>query len=131
MADSYMHKSLAEVEDAATKFGLGDRQEAHFAGDELEAAQSGFSYHVVKPGMRQGFGHRHEDVEEVYVVIGGAGRAKLDDELVELKRLDAVRVSPGVMRAFEAGDQGLELLAFSPKRADDRGEVVQGWWSEE
>ena len=131
MATSYTLKSLAEVDDAAEKFGLGDRQEAHFAGDELEAEQSGFSFHVVKPGKRQGFGHKHDDVEEVYVVIGGAGRVKLDDDVVELKRLDAVRVSPGVMRAFEGGDEGLELIAFSPSRKDDRGEIVQGWWSDE
>jgi mannose-6-phosphate isomerase-like protein (cupin superfamily) len=130
MADSYTHKSLAEVEDAAAKFGHGEKQEAHFAGDELDAEQSGFSYHVVKPRMRQGFGHRHEDVEEVYVVIGGGGRVKLDDKVVELKRLDAVRVSPGVTRAFEADVGGLEILAFSPKRTDDRGEIIEGWWGE-
>lgn len=130
MPGSFTHKSLTEVEDAAVKFGLGEDQEARFASADLEAEQTGFSFHVVKPGRRQGFGHRHEDVEEVYVVIGGTGRVKLDGDVLDLKRLDAVRVSAGVTRAFEAGDEGLELLAFGPRRTDDRGEIVQGWWSD-
>jgi uncharacterized cupin superfamily protein len=130
MADSYTVKSLTEVEDSAEKFGLGDRQEAHFASEELGTKQTGFSFHRVKPGKRQGFGHRHDDVEEVYVIIGGAGRVKLDDEVLDLKRLDAVRVSAGITRAFEADDEGLELLAFSPRRTDDRGEIIQDWWSD-
>ena len=130
MADSYTHKSLAEVEDAAEKFGHGDRQEAHFANQDLETEQSGLSFHRVKPGMRQGFGHKHAEVEEVYVVIGGSGRVKLDDDVLELERLDAVRVTAGVTRAFEAGDEVLELVAFSPRRADDRGEIIQNWWSD-
>ena len=130
MANSYTHKSLSEVDDAAAKFGLSDNQEAHFANNDLETEQTGFSFHVVKPGKRQGFGHKHDDVEEVYVVIGGAGRVKLDDDVVELKRLDAVRVSPGVTRAFEADGEGIELLAFSPRRTDDPGEIIQGWWSD-
>ena len=130
MADSYTRRSLAEVEDAAAKFGHGDRQEAHFANEDLETEQSGLSFHRVKPGMRQGFGHRHDEVEEVYVIVGGAGRVKLDDDVLDLARLDAVRVSAGVTRAFEAGDKGLELVAFSPRRADDPGEVIQNWWSD-
>jgi mannose-6-phosphate isomerase-like protein (cupin superfamily) len=130
MADSYTHKSLTEVEDSAAKFGLGDRQEAHFASEDLGTTQAGFSLHRVKAGKRQGFGHRHDDVEEVYVVIGGAGRVKLDDDVLDLQRLDAVRVSAGVTRAFEAGDEDLELLAFSPRRTDDPGEIIQGWWSD-
>ena len=63
-------------------------------------------------------------------MLAGSGRMKLDDEVIELARLDAIRVSPGVMRAFEADDDGLEILVFSPRREDDRGEIVPGWWSE-
>jgi mannose-6-phosphate isomerase-like protein (cupin superfamily) len=128
MTDPYTRKSLAEVEDAAEKFGHGESQEAHFANQDLETEQTGLSFHRVKPGKRQGFGHKHREVEEVYVVIAGSGRVKLDDETLDVKRLDAVRVSPGVTRAWEAGDEGLELVAFSPLRTDDRGEMIQGWW---
>lgn len=117
-------KNLRDVEDSAPKFGFGEIQEARFATDDLDAERTGFSYHVVKPGRRQGFAHRHEDAEEVYVVIGGSGRVKLDDVIVELKRLDAVRVSPPVVRAFEADDDGLEILAFGARHEGD-GELVK------
>jgi mannose-6-phosphate isomerase-like protein (cupin superfamily) len=130
MATPYTHKSLHAVEDSAAQFGLGDRQEARFANDELQTEQTGLSLHLVKPGRRQGFAHRHEDAEEVYVVVSGSGRVKLDDEIVELAPRDALRVSAGVVRAFEAGDDGLEILAFGPRRTDDRGEILQGWWND-
>ena len=120
---SYTIKNLSEVEDSAPKFGFGERQEAHFAHGALEAQDTGCSYHVVKPGKRQGFAHRHDKAEEVYVVIGGTGRINLDGEVVELQRLDAVRVAPAVARAFEAGPEGLELLAFGPRHEGD-GELI-------
>jgi mannose-6-phosphate isomerase-like protein (cupin superfamily) len=126
----YTHKNLLEIEDSAEKFGMGEAQESRFSAEDLGAEQSGFSLHRIKPGQRQPFGHRHDDVEEMYVVIAGAGRAKFDDEVVDLKLLDAIRVSPGVMRSWEAGDEGLDILAFSPRRTDDRGEVVPGWWGD-
>ena len=116
-------KNLREVEDSAPKFGFGERQEAHFAHGELDAETTGFSYHVVKPGQRQGFAHRHDKAEEVYVVVGGSGRINLDGEVVDIARLDAVRVAPQVARAFEADDDGLELLAFGPRHEGD-GELI-------
>ncbi len=126
----YTHRNLTEVEDSAAKFGFGESQEARFASEDFDTEQTGFSYHRVKPGKRQSFGHRHDEAEEVYVVISGSGRMKLGDEIVELAELDAIRVSPGVVRAFEGGDDGLHVLAFGPRRTDDRGELIQGWWSD-
>ena len=126
----YTHKNVLDVADAAEKFGIGESHESRFANKDLETEQTGFSHHRFKPGKRQPFGHMHNDAEEVYFVVSGSGRMKLDDEVVELQRLDAVRVSPGVMRAFEAGEEGLEVLAFGPRHADDRGEIVQGWWAD-
>jgi mannose-6-phosphate isomerase-like protein (cupin superfamily) len=121
---SYTIKNLREVEDSAPKFGYGELQEAHFAHRDLEAQDTGCSFHVVKPGKRQGFAHRHEAAEEVYVVIGGAGRMNLDGEVIDIKRLDAIRVAPPVARTFEAGPEGLELLAFGPHHEGD-GELIQ------
>ena len=129
MATPFTLKNLRDVEDSAQKFGIGEIQEARFAKDELGAEQTGLSHHRVKPGKRQAFGHRHERAEEVYVVLSGSGRAKLEEEIVELGVLDALRVSPGVTRAFQAGPEGLELLAFGP-RADGDGELLPGWWSD-
>jgi mannose-6-phosphate isomerase-like protein (cupin superfamily) len=129
MAASYTLKKLTDIEDSAPKSGFGDVQEARFAKDELEAEDTGFSYHRVKAQQRQPFAHKHEHAEEVYVVLAGSGRAKLDDEVVELEALDAIRVAPEVTRAFEAGPTGLDLLAFGPRRDGD-GEVLMGWWTD-
>jgi mannose-6-phosphate isomerase-like protein (cupin superfamily) len=130
MNDStYTHKNLTEVEDKAAGFGIGDVQEARFPYDDLDCEQVGFGHHVVKPGKRQAFGHKHEAAEEVYIVIGGTGRVKLDDDVVDLKRLDAIRVAPQVTRQFEAGSDGLELLVFGQRHKGD-GEVVNDWWSD-
>ena len=128
MTRSYTHKGITEVADSASKFGLGETQESRFAADDFDAEQTGFSHHIFKPGKRQGFGHRHDEAEEVYFVVSGSGRVKLDDDVIELEPRDAIRVAPGVMRAWEAGEDGLEVLAFGPRRLDDRGEIVENWW---
>jgi len=124
---AYTHKNLKKVEDSAPQFGFEETQEARFATSDLEAENTGISYHVVRPDCRQGFGHRHENAEEIYVVLSGSGRAKLDDELIDVEAMDAIRVAPTVTRAFEAGSEGLELLAFGPRHEGD-GELVQDFW---
>ena len=121
---NYTIKNLREVEDMAATQGFGDVQEARFAHGDLDAEQIGISLQKVKPGKRHAFAHRHQGVEEVYVVISGSGRVKLDDEVKEVGELDAIRVAPSVTRAFEAGDEGLELIAFSP-RAQGDAEIVE------
>jgi mannose-6-phosphate isomerase-like protein (cupin superfamily) len=120
-------QNLRDVEDSAPKFGFQESQEARFARGALEAESTGLAFHRVKPGKRQAFGHRHVDAEEVYVVVSGSGRIRLDDDIREIGVLDAIRVAPTVMRAFEAGAEGLELLAFGPHHDGD-GEVVPGFW---
>jgi uncharacterized cupin superfamily protein len=120
-------KNLREVEDSAVRHGLSETQEARFPARALGADQTGMNFLVVKPGKREAFAHRHREAEEIYVVLAGSGRVKLDDELVELAPLDAVRVSPGVTRAFEAGPDGLEVLIFGP-RVEGDGEVVADFW---
>jgi uncharacterized cupin superfamily protein len=78
----------------------------------LGLEESGLSYQRVPPGYRFPYGHTHEKQEEVYVVVRGSGRMKLDDEIVEVKEWDVVRVPPGTWRGYEAGSQGLEILVF-------------------
>ncbi len=126
---NYTKKNLREVNDAAVKGGFSETQEAHFATGDLDAETTGVSLHVVKSGKRQAFGHHHDEAEEVYVVLSGQGRMKLDDDVIDLEPLDAVRVAPPVKRAFEAGDGDLELVAFGPRHEGD-GEVLPGWWAD-
>jgi mannose-6-phosphate isomerase-like protein (cupin superfamily) len=129
MTTPYTLKRLTEVEDSAPKFGMGEVEEARFANGDLDAEKTGVSLHRLKSGMRQPFGHKHDKAEEVYVVIAGSGRVKLDDEIVDVAKHDAVRVAPGVVRAFEAGSDGMEMLAFGA-RHDGDGEIIQGWWAD-
>jgi len=120
----YTIKNLREVKDAAAEAGVSDSLEARFAHEELDSERSGVSYQVVKAGQRQPFAHKHGEMEEIYVVLSGTGRVKLDDEIEDVAPLDAVRIAPAVTRAFEAGDDDLVLLAFSP-RAQGDAEIVQ------
>jgi len=126
---SYSIKNLTEVDDAAVKGGFSDNQEARFAGGALDAQATGVAFHRVKPGKRQAFGHRHDQAEEVHVILAGSGRVKLDDEIVELKPMDALRVAPEVTRRFEAGPDGLEYLVFGPHHEKD-GELDQDFWTD-
>jgi uncharacterized cupin superfamily protein len=123
----YAMKNLRSVEDSAVEYGLSDTQEARFPRTDLGAEQTGINFFRVKPSRREAFAHRHRVAEEIYVVLSESGRVKLDDELVELSPLDAVRVSPGVARAFEAGPDGLEVLIFGPHVEGD-GEMVPDFW---
>ncbi len=125
---SYAKKNLRDVKDSALERGISQTQEARFPRTDLGAEQTGMNYLIVKPGQREAFAHRHRTAEEIYVVLAGSGQVKLDDELVSLAPLDAVRVSPGVTRSFEAGPDGLEVLVFGP-RVEADGEIVQGFWS--
>jgi mannose-6-phosphate isomerase-like protein (cupin superfamily) len=121
---SYTKKNLKEIEDKAPQFGFDSVQEARFAHGDLDAEDTGLSLLRVKPGCRQAFAHRHENAEEIYVVISGSGRLKLDDEIVDVGPLDAIRIAPKVARQAEAGDDGLEFIAFGP-RHDKDGELIK------
>jgi uncharacterized cupin superfamily protein len=128
MAD-YTKKNLHEVEDAAVKHGFSETQMARFAGGDLDCERIGLALEAVKPGQRQAFGHRHQEDEEVYVILEGSGKMRLGGDEIEVAPMDAVRVAPGIMRAFEAGPEGLELLAFGTHHEGD-GEIDPGFWSE-
>ncbi|MCW2978244.1 MAG: cupin protein [Actinomycetia bacterium] len=117
-----------EVEDHAPKFGLSPGLEFRSGRQALECEQSGASYQRIAPDFRQPFGHAHKQQEEVYVLLSGSARVKLDDDVVELVPFDAVRIAPGVMRCVEAGPEGAELILFGAPRVDSDAEMIQGWW---
>jgi mannose-6-phosphate isomerase-like protein (cupin superfamily) len=124
-----------DLEDIGSRFDGAPDLEFRAATKPLGLEQSALSYQRVPPGCRFPFGHTHVTQEEVYVVVRGSGRMKLDDEIVELREWDAVRVPPGTWRGYEAGPEGLELLVVgAPNLGDDpRGDVDgrRGWWAEE
>jgi mannose-6-phosphate isomerase-like protein (cupin superfamily) len=123
-----------DVEDQAPKFGLAPDLEGRFARQALDCEQSGVSYQKLAPGFRLPFGHKHGRQEEIYVIVAGSGRMKLEDEVVDLKTFDAIRVAPDVRRGIEAGDDGMELVAFGARCGmspdDSDGDMEQGWWSD-
>ena len=124
-----------DLEDIGSRFDGAPDLEFRLATDALELEKSGLSYQRVPPDYRFPYGHTHKTQEEVYVVLRGSGRMKLDDEIVELKEWDAVRVPPGTWRGYEAGPKGLEILVIgAPNLGEDRREDVDGqrdWWADE
>ena len=122
-------KNLMDVEDSAA--GRDQDIEARFGRKHLDSEHLGVSYFRYGRGFRPPFGHRHREQEEAYVVVGGSGRMRIGDEVIELRRWDAVRVAPGVVRAFEGGPEGLELIAIGSDRPEGGdGEMIQDFWTD-
>jgi len=129
---AHMLVNLKDVEDSAPKFGFAPDLEARFASGALGLANSGLSYQRFAPNYRLPFGHKHKEQEEVYVFVAGSGRMKLDEEVVDVKQWDMVRIPSATMRCVEAGSDGLELVAFGAPNTgavDEDVEMVPGWWS--
>jgi quercetin dioxygenase-like cupin family protein len=122
-------KNLKEVDDS-----LADRDldlEARFGRKHLDSEHLGVSYFRYGPNQRSFAGHRHREQEEAYVVVSGSGHAKLDDQIVDLHQWDVLRVAPPVVRGFEAGPDGLEVIAIGSDRPEGGdGEIVEGHWSD-
>src|SRR3954469_4013112 len=127
---SFTKQNLRKVEDQAPKFGMPSELQSRFARGALDGETLGLTLFTLEPNFRMPFGHKHESQEEVYVVVRGSGRVKVDDEIVELGEWDAIRFDSDTMRDVEAGPDGLEYLAFSAGDDPQDAELVQGWWSD-
>lgn len=131
MADYTVINLKRDVEDQAPKFGYAPNLESRFARIPLELSNSGLSHFKIAPGFRVPFGHKHTEQEEIYLVLEGTARVKLDDEVVELGAWDAVRIPVDVMRGMEAGPEGAEILAFGAPNTDNTDiEMQPEWWSD-
>jgi quercetin dioxygenase-like cupin family protein len=120
----------SDVEDMAPQHGL-EGIESRFARRNLNLEQSGLSYFRLDGGFRAPFGHTHSEQEEIYVVLSGSARVAVEDEVVELRELDAIRIAPGATHGMEAGPDGVELLAFgAPNTENKDAELQPGWWPE-
>ena len=130
MADYTLLNLKRDVEDAGERFGYAPNMEARFARKALGLERSGLSFFKLAPDFRVPFGHLHTEQEEIYLVLSGSARVKLDDEILELSPMDAVRIPPSTMRGFEAGPEGAEILAFGAPDTDNKDiEMDQGFWT--
>lgn len=128
----YTHINLKEdVDDQAPNFGLAGDIEARMARVPLGMENSGLSYLRLAPGFRIPWGHSHKQQEEVYVLVSGSARIKIEDEVRDMKQWDAVRLHRDTVRGFEAGDEGAEFIAVgAPNTGPGDAEMIQGWWSD-
>lgn len=124
-----------DPDDVGSNFDGPEGLEFRMATDELELTQSGLTYQSIPANYRFPYGHTHKTQEEIYLVVRGGGRMKLDDEIVAINQWDAVRVSPETWRGYEAGPDGLDMLVIgAPNLGDGRREDVEGardWWSDQ
>jgi mannose-6-phosphate isomerase-like protein (cupin superfamily) len=126
----YSIVNLKQIDDSA-----GDNAanlEAHFGRKHIDSEHLGVSHFHYNAGFRPKTGHAHREQEEIYVVVNGSGRIKLNDEIVELKQWDAVRVAPLTMRAIEAGPDGVEFIAVGNDRPEggDGVRSDEDWWTD-
>ena len=125
----YAFTNLREIDNSAAS--RGPDLEARFGRKYLDSEHLGVSLFRYAPNYHAQAGHRHREQEEAYVVVAGSGRAKLDDEIIELNQWDVLRVAPHVVRAFEGGPDGLELIAVGSDRPEGGdGEMVEDHWPE-
>jgi quercetin dioxygenase-like cupin family protein len=127
---NYTKTNLTEVENQAPNFGMPDEIEARFARGAIEGKTLGLSLFRLAPGFRIPFGHKHANQEEVYVVVRGLGRVKVEDEVVELREWDAIRFGKDTMRDMEAGPDGMEYVAFGAGEDPRDAEMAHGWWAD-
>jgi mannose-6-phosphate isomerase-like protein (cupin superfamily) len=122
--------NLKDVEDQAPKFGMNEL-EFRVAREPLELSNSAVSDMRIAPNYRLPFGHTHNSQEELYVLVDGSARLKLDDEIVELKRFDAVRIPKDTMRNLEGGPDGAEVILFgAPKTGPGDAQMSPDWWTD-
>ncbi len=123
-----------DLADVGSNFDGPPDLEFRHATRALGLEECGLSYQRIPPGYRFPYGHTHRTQEEVYVVVGGSGRMKLDDEIVDVRNWDVVRVPPGTWRGYEAGPEGLQILVFgAPGLGENPREDVVGqraWWAD-
>jgi mannose-6-phosphate isomerase-like protein (cupin superfamily) len=128
MADFTVKNLMTDVDNSAADRGP-DGLEARFGRRHMDSEHLGVSYFRYNPNFRTPFGHHHREQEEAYVVVSGSGWARLDDEVAALRRWDVLRVAAAVVRSFEGGPDGLELLAFGSDRPEGGDALLaRGWW---
>lgn len=125
----YEKRNLMDLDDLAA--GRTEGLQARFSRSAMGFEQFGVSLFSLAPNVRPPFGHSHEVQEEAYLVLSGSGRLRIEDEILDLQPMDLVRVEPQLMRAWESGPEGMELLAIGGTRPPDGdGKMVADWWTD-
>jgi quercetin dioxygenase-like cupin family protein len=104
--------------------------EARFARRPVGGETLGLSLFTLAPSFRIPFGHKHSEQEEVYVVVRGSGRIKVEDEIVDVAEWDAIRFAKDTMRCVEAGPEGIEYVAFGAGEDPMDAEMAPNWWAD-
>jgi mannose-6-phosphate isomerase-like protein (cupin superfamily) len=124
---SFAVVNLLKVDDSVGERAPGI--EGRFARKHLDSRDLGVSLFRYAPNLRSPMAHSHREQEEAYVVVAGSGRILLDGELQDLSLWDVVRVAPEVVRAFEGGPEGLDVLAIGgPKPEEGDGVMGEANW---
>jgi len=79
--------------------------------DDIKLTSLGMGFARLAAGKGYTFLHKHENQEEIYIVLNGKGVIYLDGELIDLNPGDVVRVNPEVYRAIKADDES-ELVCL-------------------
>jgi quercetin dioxygenase-like cupin family protein len=115
--------NLLDIEDSVGERAPGI--EGRFARQRLESRDLGLSLFRYAANLRSPVAHSHREQEEAYVVVAGSGQVLLDGEIHELRQWDVVRVAPDVVRAFQAGPDGLDIVAVGGPKPEG-GDGVMG-----
>jgi quercetin dioxygenase-like cupin family protein len=127
---TYKKLNFADVKDLAPDYGMSEMGEARFARGALGAERIGMAKYRVNPGQRLPFGHRHDQSEETYLVLAGAGRFRVEDDVFDVGPHDIVYCAPSAMRSWEAGPEGMELLAFGAHTEGEDTQMEREFWTD-
>ena len=127
---TYKKINFAEVKDLAPDYGMSEMGEARFARGALGAERIGMAKYRMKPGRRVGFGHSHPESEEAYVVLSGSGRFRVNDDILDVGLHDIVYCPADTMREWEAGPDGMELLAFGAHNEGEDTKMERDFWTD-
>jgi mannose-6-phosphate isomerase-like protein (cupin superfamily) len=125
--------TVCEVGDVPDAFEGKYPGEMRFLTGPLDAEQVALTHRRMPPqsGGKGSYGHRHKTQEELYLVLSGRLQFKLDDEVIELGPLAAVRVAPQTVRSvWNEGPEEAVLLITSTRVEDVRQDVelVEDFW---
>lgn len=93
---------------------------------QLEAGSMGARLWRLAPGQAS-TRHRHRDEEELYLLLEGSGRVRVDDELLTLAPLDTLLVEPGSLRQLfnDTDSDQLWLVVGAPPEAANTPEMSE------